>query len=295
MNNYQAGILAPVPGHARDLTFAQPDVSVARTLLAERVQALSEIADGETIVVGIGAPLVTALGAVIDGLQVAPAQAATGVAIPSTPAAVWCWLRGEDRGDILHTARGVSAVLDGVFALRSSVDAFRYRGGLDLTGYEDGTENPTGDAALQTAFVDAGELAGSSFVAVQQWHHDLDRFAAMPPGEQDHTIGRRRSDNEELEDAPESAHVKRTAQESFTPEAFLLRRSMPWADAHGQGLVFVAFAGSFAAFEAQLARMIGLQDGIVDALFKFTRPSSGAYYWCPPVAGRTLDCSALGL
>ena len=32
--------------------------------------------------------------------------------------------------------------------------------------------------------------------------------------------GRRHRDNEELDDAPPSAHVKRTAQESFTPEAF---------------------------------------------------------------------------
>jgi len=295
MNNHQAGILAPLPAHARYLTFELPDASVERKLVGERVQALSEIADGESIVVGMGAPLVTALGTAVAGLQVAPAQAAAGVAIPSTPAAIWCWLRGDDRGDILHTARGIEAVLDGAFALHSSVDAFRYRDGLDLTGYEDGTENPTGDAALQTAFVGAGELAGSSFVAVQQWHHDLDRFAAMQPEEQDHTIGRRRSDNEELEDAPESAHVKRTAQESFTPEAFLLRRSMPWADRHEQGLVFVAFASSFEPFEAQLGRMIGLEDGIVDALFRFTHPLSNAYYWCPPVAGRTLDCSALGL
>jgi len=295
MNNYQAGILAPPPAHARYLTFELPDASAARTLVGERVQALSEISDGETLVVGMGMSLVSALGTAIDGLQVEPAQAATGVAIPATPAAIWCWLRGEERGDVLHAARGAEAVLDGVFALQSSVDAFRYRDGLDLTGYEDGTENPTGDAALQTAFVGAGELAGSSFVAVQQWRHDLDRFAAMQPEEQDHTIGRRRSDNEELEDAPESAHVKRTAQESFTPEAFLLRRSMPWADRHQHGLVFVAFASSFAPFEAQLRRMIGSEDGIVDALFKFTHPLSNAYYWCPPVAGCKLDCSALGL
>ena len=54
-------------------------------------------------------------------------------------------------------------------------------------------------------------------------------------------IGRRRADNEELADAPQSAHVKRTAQESFTPEAWLLRRSLPWAGPAGEGLMFVAF------------------------------------------------------
>ena len=52
------------------------------------------------------------------------------------------------------------------------------------------------------------------------------------------------SDNEELEDAPESAHVKRTAQEDFEPEAFVVRRSMPWADATSEGLEFVAFGAT---------------------------------------------------
>lgn len=84
-------------------------------------------------------------------------------------------------------------------------------------------------------------LDGGSFVAVQQWQHDLDRFAAMSGAEQDAMIGRRRDDNQEIDDAPPSAHVKRTAQESFEPEAFVLRRSMPWAGGTRAGLVFVSF------------------------------------------------------
>ena len=138
-------------------------------------------------------------------------------------------------------------------------------------------------------------MNGSSFVAVQQWVHDLTCFQAMPPDERDATIGRRKSDNEELDDAPVSAHVKRTAQESFEPEAFVLRRSMPWADAAREGLVFVAFGKSFDAFEALLKRMIGAEDGVTDALFRFTRPISGSYFWCPPVAGGCLDLTAVGL
>jgi putative iron-dependent peroxidase len=61
------------------------------------------------------------------------------------------------------------------------------------------------------------------------------------------------------------------------------------------GLVFVAFGKSFAAFEAQLRRMVGAEDGIADALFKFTRPESGAYFWCPPMKAAHIDLSALGL
>jgi len=74
----------------------------------------------------------------------------------------------------------------------------------------------------------------------------------MTTKDQDNAVGRRRSDNKELTGAPRSSHVKRTAQESFSPEAFILRRSMPWTDGDAGGLNFVAFGKSFDAFEAQL-------------------------------------------
>ena len=124
---------------------------------------------------------------------------------------------------------------------------------------------------------------GASFVAVQQWVHDFDAFDAMPTHDQDNAVGRRRSDNEELDDAPESSHVKRTAQESFEPEAFVVRRSMPWVMNNKAGLMFVAFGKSLDAFEAQLTRMVGLEDGVTDALFAMSRPITGSYLWCPPV------------
>ena len=67
---------------------------------------------------------------------------------------------------------------------------------------------------------------------------------------------------------------------------------MPWADNTGAGLVFVAFGKSFDAFEAQLKRMVGAEDGITDALFRFTRPISGSYYWCPPMKDGHLNLTA---
>lgn len=293
MSQAQPAILESLPPLARYLEFnlaAPADPSAA-------LRRLAPLVDGRTLVLGIGASLVAQLGRSVPGLRSLACATGPGVEIPATPAALWCWLRGEDRGDFVHATRAVAAALGDGFVLERCLDAFRYRGGLDLSGYEDGTENPTGDAAVAAAVLQgAGAgLDGSSFVAVQQWRHDFARLDALSPAQQDATIGRRRSDNVELDDAPESAHVKRTAQESFEPEAFVLRRSMPWADAQHSGLVFVAFGRSFDAFEAQLRRMIGGDDGIVDALFGFTRPLSGAYYWCPPLRDGRLDLRALGL
>ncbi|MBS1138382.1 MAG: Dyp-type peroxidase, partial [Proteobacteria bacterium] len=32
-----------------------------------------------------------------------------------------------------------------------------------------------------------------------------------------------------------------------------------------------------------------------DALFSFSRPVTGGYYWCPPLTGGMLDLRRLGL
>lgn len=286
MNNEQPGILAAVPPQARYLQFRLVDVEAARDALA---RLAAEPVD-ESLVVGVGQPLVAALGTEISGLRLFPNFPGKGVAVPATPGSLWCWLRGDDRGELLHRGRRLEQLLRPAFARERAVDAFRHGSGRDLTGFEDGTENPKGEAARAAAFHD-----GASFVAVQQWRHDLDAFAAMSGADQDNAIGRRRSDNEELDDAPPSAHVKRTAQESFDPEAFVLRRSMPWSDPSGAGLLFVAFGRSFAAFEAQMRRMAGAEDGIVDALFRFSQPITGAYFWCPPLRDGRLDLAPLGV
>ena len=293
MTAAQPGILAPIPRHARYLTFALKQGAQPR----DAVSALAAKADGKACVVGVGGLLLFAMQKEIEGLRAFPHHRGEGFEVPSTPAALWCWLRGEDRGEIVLSGREIERMLAPSFEVVGTIDAFKHGRGLDLTGYEDGTENPRGNKAIKAAICEDGRagVAGSSFAAVQQWVHDLERFAAMPRKQQDNTIGRRKSDNKELGNAPASAHVKRTAQESFSPEAFVLRRSMPWADATRAGLVFVAFGRSVDAFDAQLKRMAGAEDGTVDALFSFTRPVTGAYFWCPPLRRGRLDLRAIGL
>ncbi|MFJ4347706.1 Dyp-type peroxidase [Pseudomonas sp. NPDC089401] len=288
---FQKGLLAtPVPAHARHLFFALQ----APEALPAALDALLPHVDGERLILGIGAPLVKALAREVPGLRAFP-QLDAAVENPSTQHALWLWLRGNERGELLLQAQALEKALAPALRLADSVDGFLHRGGHDLTGYEDGTENPVDGAAIEAAIVagDAAGLAGSSFAALQLWKHDLEYFKSLPQNDQDNIIGRRLSDNEELDDAPQSAHVKRTAQESFEPEAFMVRRSVAWADSRGAGLAFVALGHSFDAFEVQLRRMSGLEDGIIDGLYRFSRPLTGGYYWCPPMAHAGLDLSLL--
>ncbi|WP_159916381.1 Dyp-type peroxidase [Pantoea sp. 18069] len=307
MTIFQAGILQPVPAIGRYVFFsltaaAQGDPA----LLRQSLQQLAALVDGERVVAAFGQDLVQALGAEVPGLRTFPELTGPGVKAPATPVALCLWLRGQDLGELLALTRRLEKALAPALKALRVVEAFRHgKGvsghGLDLSGYEDGTENPQEAAAVAAAFASGlGEgLDGSSYLALQQWLHDFDAFEAMSEMAQDHCMGRRRSDNEELEDAPESAHVKRTAQEDFAPEAFVLRRSMPWAlhtpSGDKAGLMFAAFGCSFYAFEAQMRRMLGQDDGIVDALFRFSAPITGAYLWCPPMRDGRLDLRALSL
>ncbi len=298
---YQPGILDGIPRVARYVLFTLAGEQQQVGAIKEAIKRVSPLVNGEDVVIGIGPSLVQALGGAIPELHDFP-DFSGPVKVPATPGQLWCWVRGDDLGELLHITRRLQKALAPVFVLRHVTDAFRHRHdegsgfARHLTGFEVGTETPKGVDALQAAFVHGqGEgLDGASFVAVQQWVHDLDAFEAMPKEEQDQAIGRRLDDNEEIEDAPASAHVKRTAQEDFDPPAFVLRRSMPWMASTQAGLMFVAFGHSHAAFEAQMRRMAGLDDGIVDGVFRLSKPVTGAYFWCPPMRGGQLDLRRLG-
>lgn len=274
----QQGILVEqVPPLARHIFFTLADSADLPRALDE----LARQADGSATVAGLGAAVIQALGKQLPQLRVFPALSNQGIDVPSTQHALWLWLRGDDRGELLYRTMELERVLAPAFRLVQVTEAFRYMENRDLSGYEDGTENPVDEEAVRV--VSASEAPYGSYAAVQHWEHDLPHFKSLAQQEQDHIIGRRLSDNEELEDAPESAHVKRTAMEDFEPEAFVVRRSMPYIDGDVAGLVFLAFGQSLDEYEVQLRRMLGLDDGIVDGLFRFSRPVSGGYYWCPPV------------
>lgn len=191
---FQQGLLAtPVPAHARHLFFTLQSPEA----LPAALDALLPQVDGEQLILGVGAPLAKALGREVPGLRAFP-QLDAAVENPSTQHALWLWLRGNERGDLLLRAQALELALAPALRLADSVDGFLHRGGHDLTGYEDGTENPVDEEAVQAAI----GADGSSFAAFQLWKHDLEYFKSLPQADQDNIIGRRLSDNEELDDAP---------------------------------------------------------------------------------------------
>ena len=293
----QAAIFRPPPEVGTVLVLdVDPGCDPRAGLVALR-REVAQISEDEPLV-GLGAPLVLALAAEVAGLRGFPALSGMGVAFPSTQGALWLLVGGDQRGAVLDRAMELYGKLGDGWRLLEEVDTFCYRGGRDLTGYEDGTENPRDQAAVDAAVIADGEpgVRGGSFVAVQRYVHDLVRFRGLDATARDAIIGRHHETNDELAEAAATAHVKRSAQESFEPPAFMLRRSMPWGGVREHGLYFVAFVEALDRFERVLRRMAGLDDGQLDALLGITRALSGGYYFCPPLADDgSLDLRAVGI
>lgn len=285
----QPGVLEELPKSGRyielSLKKGLSNVDISESLIRLQAQV-----DGDGAVIGLGSKLLQAFG--VDDMNLTfKSYDQHQISVPATPNDLWVWVRGEESGFTFHQGELILTALKDCFEVISVVDGFKFNGGRDLTGYEDGTENPTGDDAVEAAIREDG----SSIVAVQKWQHNLRHFASMTEHEQDNIIGRRLSDNVEFEGSPASAHVKRTAQESFDPEAFMVRRSMPYTQGEQAGLMFVCFASSTDPFNQQMNRMAGGEDGITDGLFQFSQPMTGAFYWCPPIKDGQLDLSILSI
>ena len=135
MNLTQPGILAEETKLARYLTFSvDSEIDVDDAL-----QELADIVSTENTVVGIGESLVKLLAKDVTDLRILPAQTGNGIEVPSMPAALWFWLRGNDRGEIFHRSRQIESMLAPAFTLDDTLDAFQYDENRDLSGYEDGT------------------------------------------------------------------------------------------------------------------------------------------------------------
>jgi len=138
----QPWVLAPVPPAGRFLVFDVRIDTDPRPSLT-RLRALFPPEHG---IVGIGAPLVAALGRTIPGLRPFPALAGPACAFPSTQGALWAFVPGPTESAVHEVSVSLhEEVLGDAFVLREEVRAFKFREGRDLTGYLDGTANPVGD------------------------------------------------------------------------------------------------------------------------------------------------------
>ncbi len=202
-----------------------------------------------------------------------------GYVMPATQHDAVLWISGSAYDVVFDVARAAIAVLRGVATVADETSSWPYRHDQDLTGFIDGTENPTLVEASDFALVPEGSPgAGGSILLLQKWSHDATAWESLPVERQEQVIGRRKSDSEELEDKPDDSHVARTDQDVFGK---ILRRNMPYGTVTDHGTMFVGFCSEQGPLAAMLESMAGLTTGTRDALTLFTQALTGAYYFVP--------------
>jgi porphyrinogen peroxidase len=202
-----------------------------------------------------------------------------GFVVPATQHDAVLWLSGSAYDVIFDTARETIAMLDDVASIAEETSSWPYQHDRDLTGFIDGTENPSLIEAPEVALIPDGEPgAGGTILLLQKWVHDATAWESLTDAEQEAIIGRRKLDSTELEPPPPGSHVASTDQERFGD---IFRRNMPYGTVTEHGTMFVGFSSERRRLDAMLESMSGLADGPRDALTRFTRPVTGAYYFIP--------------
>lgn len=91
--------------------------------------------------------------------------------MPATQHDAWLWAAGGARDIVFDSARKVLDAAAGAATIGSEITGWVYRHDRDLTGFIDGTENPSVVEAPGVAVRAGAPGAGSSVVLVQPWRH----------------------------------------------------------------------------------------------------------------------------
>lgn len=209
-----------------------------------------------------------------------------GYTMPATQHDMWLWVAGHAYDKVFDVTREAMQVLTSVAILASEVAGWTYKENRDLTGFIDGTENPSLSEAPDVAVIPPESPgAGGSIVLVQKWTHDAIAFDVLPVEVQEKIMGRTKDTSIELDEevrGPQS-HVSRTVIEENGEELPIFRRNTPFGSATAHGTMFIGFSRDQHRLARMLARMAGAEDGIRDALTLYTTAVSGAYYFVPSV------------
>ena len=204
-----------------------------------------------------------------------------GFVMPGTQHDALVWLSGSAYDVVFDMARSVIRDLAGQASLADETSSWSYRHDRDLTGFIDGSENPTLlDAPVAALLPEGVPGAAGTVLLLQKWKHNVAAWEALPIAQQERIMGRTKPESIELQNKPSDSHVARTDQDEF---GNIFRRNMPYGTVGDHGTVFVGFSADQKRLARMLDSMAGLVTGTRDALTRFTQPLTGSYYFVPSV------------
>src|SRR6202020_2099866 len=134
-----------------------------------------------------------------------------GFVMPSTQHDALVWLSGSAYDVVFDMARSVVRDLAHLAHLGQETSSWSYRHDRDLTGFIDGSENPTLlDAPVAALLPEGVPGAAGTILLLQKWKHKTGEWEALPTHQQESIMGRTKLDSIELENRPADSHVART-------------------------------------------------------------------------------------
>jgi len=202
-----------------------------------------------------------------------------GYTMPATQHDIVMWLAGAEYDVVFDLSREIVKALGAFAKLARETVGWQYHHDRDLTGFIDGTENPTLVEATEVALIPPGSPGeGGSILLLQQWEHDALGWESLPTPTQEVVLGRRKVDSEELDPKPPASHVGRTDQDRLGK---IFRRNVAYGSVDVHGTMFVGFCARQRTLNKMLQAMLGDDGGPRDQLTQFTKPLTGAYYVVP--------------
>jgi putative iron-dependent peroxidase len=289
MKNPQAGIFALGTASHAYLEFDLLDQRNGEKLVA----AISAMREPRTTIGGVN--LVAGFRPEL-WMKVAPDHAPVGVqgfntdiagkdgfVMPARQHDAVLWLSGSSCDVVFDVAHGAIGAVKELASVAEETSSWAYRHDRDLTGFIDGSENPSLIDAPDAALIADGSAGeGGTILLLQKWKHDTEAWESLPVDQQERIMGRRKLDSVELDDKPRDSHVASTDQDQFGK---IFRRNMPYGTVTDHGTMFVGFSRDQRRLSTMLESMAGLRTGVRDALTRYTRPISGAYYFVPSTDG----------
>jgi porphyrinogen peroxidase len=206
----------------------------------------------------------------------------------ATPGDILFHIRATRMDLCFELATHIMARLRGAVVTADEVHGFNYFDDRDLIGFVDGTENPVDEAARDAAIIgeEDAAFAGGSYVIVQKYLHDLDKWNTLPIEAQEKIVGRTKLSDIELDDAvkPTSAHNALTTIVEDGKQLEIVRDNMPFGDVgKGEfGTYFIGYARSPHRIEQMLVNMfVGRPPGNYDRLLDFSRAVTGTLFFVP--------------
>jgi putative iron-dependent peroxidase len=210
---------------------------------------------------------------------------------PATPGDLLFHIRAESMDLCFELAGRILKSMAGAVTVVDEVHGFKFFDNRDLLGFVDGTENPGGAIAVSaTAIGDEDpDFAGSSYVHIQKYVHDMSSWESLSVTEQERVIGRTKLEDIEMDDdvKPSNSHVAlNVIEDDDGNELKIVRANMPFGElgAGEFGTYYIAYSRTPQVTEQMLRNMfLGDPPGNTDRILDFSTALTGGLFFSPTI------------